>query len=319
MPSVTHRTVVLSLFGLLTLGSCVALVNALLSPNPNLITTLIMASSIVMNLALITLYARGWDAARYLYLVLTTILVGSVPQIAHEQWFYIILPSAVAAVLAGPVWIVGTAVLGYLLIIVHSGGQTPGTSLAAVIFLCLIIGTLSLGQWITSMAQRSAERHARAAREAQARAEAQAAQLALAGEQQTIQLAQQRRLLDLVATLETPAIQLADRVFIAPLLGQLDSDRLRRVMTQLLETAYTQRADLIILDLAGVPTLELEIADTLREVVQALRLLGCTVMLSSLSGTTAQVLSQQGWTATDVLTVRSPQEALERYHTLSPA
>ncbi|MBV9791818.1 MAG: STAS domain-containing protein [Chloroflexi bacterium] len=312
----THRTVVLSLFGLLTLGSCVALVTTLLLPNPDPAALAVMSSAIVANLLLLGLYGRGWEPARYLYLLFTTILVGSVPHITNDQWFYVVLPPAIAAVLAGPGWTVGTAVLGYLLILMHSGGEGPGTSLAAAIFLSLIVGTISIGQWLTSVAQRTSEQHAEAAREAQARAEAQAAELAFASEQQAIQLDQQRRLLELVATLETPAIQLADGVFIAPLTGQFDQDRLHRLMSQLLETAHSQRAKLIILDLAGVPALDSAIAHGLREVVQALRLLGCTVMLSSLSSVAAQSLSQEGWLATEVVTVRSPQEALERYHLL---
>lgn len=315
----THRTVVLSLFGLLSLGSCVALVTTLFLPNPDPAALMVMSGSIIANLLLLGLYGRGWESARYLYLIFTTILVGSVPHITHDQWFYVVLPPAVAGVLAGPGWVVGTAVLGYLLILVQSGGEGPGTSLAAAIFLSLIVGTISIGQWLTSVARRTAEQHAQAAQEAQACAEAQAAELAFASEQQALQLEQQRRLLELVATLETPAIQLADGVFIAPLTGQFDEDRLHRLMSQLLETAHSQRANLIILDLAGVPALDSAIAHGLREVVQALRLLGCTVILSSLSSIAAQMLSQEGWLATEVVTVRSPQEALERYHLLRHA
>lgn len=316
MPPITQRTVILSLFGLLTIGSCISLVNALLSPTSSPTLLLIITTAVGTNLLLLALYWHGWEQVRYLYVVVATIVIGAIPQVAQEQWFYILLSPALAAVLAGPAWIISTAILGYLVILLHAGGQGPITSFPVIIFLILIVGAISLGRWLTSLAQGNAEQHAQAAQAAQARAEAQAAQLVLASKQQAAQLTEQQRLLELVATLETPAIQLADQVFIAPLMGHLDGARMQRLMTQLLHTAYTQRARVMILDLAGVPVLELDMARALWEIVQALRLVGCTVLLSSLSSATAQVLSQDGWTATEVVTVRSPQEALERARAL---
>lgn len=48
-----------------------------------------------------------------------------------------------------------------------------------------------------------------------------------------------------------------------------------------------------------------------------LHLLDGSVMLNSVSSTTAQALSQDGWTATEVVLVHSQQEALERAYALS--
>ena len=121
---------------------------------------------------------------------------------------------------------------------------------------------------------------------------------------------QQRRLLDLVATLETPITTLAEGVVFVPVVGSLDSGRSHALTTRLLNMVHTQRVRLAILDVAGVPTIDPAAANALRQIVQALRLLGCEVAISGISAAVAITITQAGIRLDDVVTTRSPQEAL---------
>ena len=120
------------------------------------------------------------------------------------------------------------------------------------------------------------------------------------------------RLLDLVATLETPAITLAEGVLFAPVVGHLDSRRSAALTARLLDAAHRQRADHVIIDIAGVSIVDSTVAQALIQTAQALRLLGCRVTLSGISSEVALTLTQQEIALSDIATVCSPQEALRR-------
>jgi anti-anti-sigma regulatory factor len=121
---------------------------------------------------------------------------------------------------------------------------------------------------------------------------------------------EQRRLLELIATLEIPAVVLADNVLLAPIVGHLDSRRAKMLTARLLDEVHQRRARLVILDITGVQEVDTMVAKALLDTAQALRLLGCQVMLSGVSASTAMTLVHQGVLLEGVRTVRSPQEAL---------
>jgi rsbT co-antagonist protein RsbR len=119
-----------------------------------------------------------------------------------------------------------------------------------------------------------------------------------------------RRLLELIATLEVPAVALADNVLLAPIVGHLDSRRAKMLTASLLDEVHQRRARLVILDVTGLQEVDTMVAKALLGTVQALRLLGCQVVLSGVSASTAMTLVHQEITLEGVRTVRSPQEAL---------
>jgi anti-anti-sigma regulatory factor len=124
------------------------------------------------------------------------------------------------------------------------------------------------------------------------------------------QLDQQRQLLKLVTTLETPAVPLAEGVLFVPIVGHVDTRRALDLNQRLLTAASAQRARLVILDIAGVNVIDTEVAQALLQTAQALRLLGCRVTLSGISAENALTLTHLGIELQGVSTVRSPQEAL---------
>jgi len=177
----------------------------------------------------------------------------------------------------------------------------------------MIIGGMILARLVTDTAHRSVQEHAGRAEEARAHAERQAQELAEANELMTEQLDQQSQLLDLVVTLETPVVPLAEGMLLAPIVGHMDSRRAEMLTKRLLQEASTQRARLVVLDIAGVSIVDTAVAKSLLQTVQALRLLGCEVTLSGISASVAMALIHLGVSLEDVRTVRSPQEALAQY------
>jgi anti-anti-sigma regulatory factor len=176
----------------------------------------------------------------------------------------------------------------------------------------VVAAGVALASGMALQSQRAAEASARVAAAAQARAEEKAAALELALDQVNTQLGQQSRLLDLVATLETPAVPLAEGVLLAPIVGHLDSRRAADLTSRLLQAAGEQRTRLLILDIAGVPVIDTGVAQALVRTAQALRLLGCDVTLSGISASVAMTLTQLGVELGEIATVRSPREALVR-------
>jgi ABC-type transporter Mla MlaB component len=74
-----------------------------------------------------------------------------------------------------------------------------------------------------------------------------------------------------------------------------------------------QRAQLIILDIAGVSVVDTSVAQALLHTAHALRLLGCTVFLSGIAAEVATTLVQLGIGLEGIMPVRNPQYALTRF------
>ncbi len=125
--------------------------------------------------------------------------------------------------------------------------------------------------------------------------------------------AEQARLLDLVTSLETPIMQFDDHVFVVPLIGTLDSRRTETLASRILALAYTARAELIILDISGVPVVDTAVASSLVKTAQALQLLGTQVSISGVSAQAAITLTHLGIVLSGLMTAQSPQEAIQHY------
>lgn len=166
-----------------------------------------------------------------------------------------------------------------------------------------------LGAQAVNEALDAAEANAQLAAAAQSRAEEQARDLAAQAE--ALQRAEQQ-LHSLVATLETPTVAVAEGVLLAPLIGAIDSRRAQALTERLLREIAARRAHLVILDIAGVTVIDTAVAQTLLQVVRAVRLLGCRVVLTGVATAVALTLTHLGIDLGGVETARSPQEVLSR-------
>jgi rsbT co-antagonist protein RsbR len=94
--------------------------------------------------------------------------------------------------------------------------------------------------------------------------------------------------------LSTPVIKLWDRVLALPLIGTLDSQRTQVVMENLLDMIVQQGAEIAIIDITGVPTVDTLTAQHLLKTVAAARLMGADCIISGIRPQIAQTMVHLG-------------------------
>ncbi len=102
--------------------------------------------------------------------------------------------------------------------------------------------------------------------------------------------------------LSTPFIPITDTVVIMPLIGTIDSQRAQQIMEALLDGVAQQQAELVILDITGVALVDTQVAQTIIQAAQAVRLLGARVMLTGIQPQMAQTLVHLGVDLSDIST-----------------
>jgi PAS domain S-box-containing protein len=108
------------------------------------------------------------------------------------------------------------------------------------------------------------------------------------------QLEQLRRQRDEIMELSTPVIQVWDKVLALPIIGTLDSSRASRLTESLLERIAEYQAEVVILDISGVPTIDTLVAQHLLTTVQAATLMGAVSIMSGVRPETAQAMVHLG-------------------------
>lgn len=106
------------------------------------------------------------------------------------------------------------------------------------------------------------------------------------------QIVQRQR--DEILELSTPVIQVWDRVLVLPIIGTLDSLRASRLTESLLERVSLEQAEVVILDVSGVPAIDTDVAQHLLKTVEASRLMGTVSVLSGVRPETAQAMVHLG-------------------------
>jgi rsbT co-antagonist protein RsbR len=307
-----HQVVSLSL-GILVVGDIILAIALMILQKRE--GAAIAGMSALVTGALLTVHLRGWRHAASVFLIFSSVLTGSAMNIVLVDGqasipLPLIFPPVLGLALVGARGIIVSASLSlgiYVVRVILSGYTVDPVLIVAYVMLVLLI--LVARAVLNTEVQRAEEARQRA-ETAQAHIKAQADALEAANAAQQAQLEEQRRLLDLVATLETPAITLSEGVLFAPVVGHLDSRRSAALTARLLEAAHRQRANHVIIDIAGVSMVDSMVAQTLIQTAHALRLLGCRVTLSGISSEVALTLTQQEIALSDIATVRSPQEAM---------
>jgi rsbT co-antagonist protein RsbR len=101
---------------------------------------------------------------------------------------------------------------------------------------------------------------------------------------------QQQELLEL----STPVVQLWQGVLALPLIGTLDSNRTQVVMESLLQEIVRSGAEIAIIDITGVPTVDTLVAQHLIKTVSAARLMGADCIISGIRPQIAQTIVHLG-------------------------
>jgi rsbT co-antagonist protein RsbR len=104
----------------------------------------------------------------------------------------------------------------------------------------------------------------------------------------------QERLRATIQDLLTPVLPIHDGVLVAPLVGHVDSQRSAQFTEALLEEILDHQAEIVILDITGVPLVDASVADHLLRAIRSAELLGAHCVVVGLSPQLAQTIVELG-------------------------
>ncbi len=119
---------------------------------------------------------------------------------------------------------------------------------------------------------------------------------------------QQQELLEL----STPVVKLWDGILALPMIGTLDSARTQVVMESLLERIVETGAEVAIIDITGVPTVDTLTAQHLIKTVTAARLMGADCIISGIRPQIAQTIVHLGVDLANIVTKATLADAFRR-------
>jgi rsbT co-antagonist protein RsbR len=129
--------------------------------------------------------------------------------------------------------------------------------------------------------------------------------------------AYQERLKDAMAKLRvsyeelsTPVVQIWDQVLAIPLIGILDTHRAKNVMEVLLTRIVETRAQVIVLDVTGVATMDTQVTNHLLQTASSCELLGAECVITGIKPEVAQAMIHIGVDLTRLNTKRDLQDGL---------
>ncbi|EFO79064.1 anti-sigma-factor antagonist [Oscillochloris trichoides DG-6] len=311
----TQRQVILALYLMLIIGSILSLIYQLILPHVY-DTSLFIGSIAVIPIlgGLFLAYWHGHEWSRYAMLILITLLSG---MLIDENYLYehfsltAFMPPVLALIVAGPAWLIGTTTSLIVILLIRAGGQGIYTDPITMLIYTMVVVGMFMARIVMDNAQQRAEQSAQEANAALASTRIHAEELAQKAQELEAQNAQQRQLIELVSTLETPAVLLAEGVILAPIIGHLDSRRARDLTKRLLREVSGHNAKMVIIDIAGVPTVDTSVAQAIVRTIQAIRLLGCDVTITGISASVAATMTHLGINLNGVRTARTPQEVMQ--------
>ena len=109
---------------------------------------------------------------------------------------------------------------------------------------------------------------------------------------------QQQEMLEL----STPVVKLWDGVLALPMIGTLDSARTQVVMETLLQRIVETGAEVAIIDITGVPTVDTLVAQHLLKTITAARLMGAECIISGIRPQIAATIVHLGVDLSAVIT-----------------
>jgi rsbT co-antagonist protein RsbR len=93
-----------------------------------------------------------------------------------------------------------------------------------------------------------------------------------------------------IRELSTPVLKVREQLVILPIIGALDAARARQLTEQLLKGIRDHRARVVVIDITGVPSMDMTVANHLVQAVRASGLMGARVIITGLSADIAQTL-----------------------------
>jgi rsbT co-antagonist protein RsbR len=105
-------------------------------------------------------------------------------------------------------------------------------------------------------------------------------------------------------------LPIAPGVVLLPLVGAIDAGRAALVLETLLEGVVAHQAEVAILDITGVRTVDAEVANGIAQAAKATALLGAEVVLTGVRPAAARTLVELGVDMREIVTLSSLQQGV---------
>lgn len=122
----------------------------------------------------------------------------------------------------------------------------------------------------------------------------------------------EQRLTRTIKELSTPILNIYQGVLLLPLIGVLDGEQASHAITTLLTRITQMHAQVAILDITGVPTVDTNVANVLIQAAQAAALLGTRVILCGIRPEVAQVAVNLGINLSALMPCHDLQAAIQQ-------
>jgi len=112
--------------------------------------------------------------------------------------------------------------------------------------------------------------------------------------------------------LSAPLIPVFEKISVMPLVGTIDTERARLIMENLLSGVVKHRADVVLIDITGVPVVDTMVAHHIIQAADAVRLVGSKCMLVGIRPEIAQTIVNLGIHLNQITTTSTLQKGIEK-------
>jgi len=115
-----------------------------------------------------------------------------------------------------------------------------------------------------------------------------------------------------ILELSTPLLPVRNRLVILPIIGVLDSQRVRKLCEQLLTGIKTHRAKVVVADMTGVAEIDAVAANYLNHTIAAARLIGAEIVLTGMTPEVAEPFILLGTDLSSLTMFEDLQSAMDK-------
>ncbi|MBS4197249.1 RsbT co-antagonist protein RsbRA [Lederbergia citri] len=112
--------------------------------------------------------------------------------------------------------------------------------------------------------------------------------------------------------LSAPLIPVFEKISIMPLVGTIDTERARLIMENLLTGVVKHRADVVLIDITGVPVVDTMVAHHIIQAADAVRLVGAKCMIVGIRPEIAQTIVNLGIDLDQIITTSTLRKGIEK-------
>ena len=110
--------------------------------------------------------------------------------------------------------------------------------------------------------------------------------------------------------LSAPLIPIFDNITVMPLIGTIDTERAKYIMENLLQGVVKYRAQVVLIDITGVPVVDTMVAHHIIQASEAVRLVGAKCLIVGIRPEIAQTIVNLGINLNQVVTKNSLQKGV---------